>query len=191
MLGKLLRFRVDEAGLSVPADNPFVHVEGAEAAVWAYGLCNPWRFSFDREGDEIYMADVGETAFEEINVQRLRASRGANYGWPLADGPRCRVPGGCAGFVPPALSYTHAEGCSVTGGYVYRGAALPELTGRYLYGDFWSGVIWAAERRDGLWQAEVVADTSLILSSFARDAAGEVYVLDYAGGAVYRLAEAK
>lgn len=102
MLGKLLRFRADEAGLSVPPNNPFIKVEGAEA-VWAYGLRNPWRFSFDREGGALYVADVGETAFEEINVQRLRASRGANYGWPLADGPRCRVLGGCAGFALPAL----------------------------------------------------------------------------------------
>lgn len=187
MLGKLFRFRVDETGLSVPADNPFVHVEGAEAAVWAYGLRNPWRFSFDREGGALYVADVGETAFEEINVHSLRASRGANYGWPLADGPQCRVPVGCAGFVPPAFSYTHAEGCSVTGGYVYRGVALPELTGRYLYGDFCSGTIWAAVQRGGVWRTRVLADTSLTLSGFAQDPQGEMVALDYTGGVVYGL----
>jgi len=189
LLDKLLRLEVDGAGrVSVPADNPFAGSRGAKTAVWALGLRNPWRFSFDRETGELYLSDVGETAFEEVNVQPPSASKGANYGWPHAEGPACRDAEGCAALTTPALSYTHDAGCSVTGGYVYRGTALPELRGRYLYGDFCSGVIRAAGQRGGRWQTVVLADTRLAPSSFAEDDSGELYVLDYAAGDVYRLA---
>ena len=188
LLGKLLRLKVDEAGaLLVPADNPFVGEAGARGEVWAYGLRNPWRFSFDR--DTLYVADVGEAAFEEVNIQTLGASRGANYGWPRAEGPECRQQD-CAAFVAPVLSYTHAEGCSVTGGYVYRGAALPELTGSYLYSDFCSGTIWAAERQGDTWRSRVLIDTLAAINGFARDDRGEMFVLDYGAGTVYQLTAA-
>ncbi len=187
LLGKLLRLGVDEAGaLSVPADNPFVGEEGARGEVWAYGLRNPWRFSFDSSTGELFVSDVGETAFEEVNVQPLRVSRGANYGWPRAEGPKCRQKD-CNAFVPPALSYTHDNGCSVTGGYVYRGVALPELVGSYLYSDFCSGILWAAERETETWRTRVLLDTPAIVSGFAQDNRGEVFVLDYGAGTVYGL----
>jgi glucose/arabinose dehydrogenase len=188
LLGKLLRFEVDGQGaLSVPADNPFVSVEGAKAAIWAYGLRNPWWFSFDYATNELFLSDVGETRFEEVNVQPLAASKGANYGWPRAEGPVCRDAEGCAALTAPALAYPHDAGCSVTGGYVYRGTALPELRGRHLYGDFCSGVIRVAGRQGGRWQAVVLADTPLVLSSFAQDDGGELVALDYAAGVVYQL----
>ena len=184
-LGKLLRFAVSAEGdLSVPADNPF---PGGERAVWALGLRNPWRFSFDRDTGDLYLADVGETALEEVNVQPFGASRGANYGWPHAEGSSCRQTEECAAFVTPALSYPHHEGCSVTGGYVYRGRTIPALTGRYLYGDFCTGVLWAARRDGATWTKDVLLDTPLVISSFAQDAAGEMVVLDYASGTVYGL----
>lgn len=187
LLGKLLRLGVDETGaLFVPADNPFVGEVGARGEVWAYGLRNPWRFSFDPSSRELFVADVGESAFEEVNVQPLAASRGTNYGWPRAEGPECRR-GDCAAFVAPALSYTHAEGCSVTGGYVYRGAALPKLTGSYLYSDFCGGTIWAAERESETWRTRVLLGTPATVGSFAQDDRGEVFVIDYGAGTVYAL----
>ena len=188
LLGKLLRLGVDEAGtISVPADNPFVGEAGARGEVWAYGLRNPWRFSFDRS--ELYVADVGGSVFEEINVQRLGAARGANYGWPRAEGPECYQED-CTAFVPPVLSYTHDDGCSVTGGYVYRGAALPELVGSYLYSDFCTGTIWAAKRRGNTWRSRVLVDTPAAINGFARDDRGELFVLDYGAGTVYQLTAA-
>lgn len=184
-LGKLLRFRVDADGdVSAPADNPFP--EG-DRAVWALGLRNPWRFSFDPDTGDLYLADVGETLLEEVNVQPFGASRGLNYGWPHAEGTNCRRREGCAAFAKPALTYPHSEGCSVTGGYVYRGPALPALRGRYLYGDFCTGVLWAAGRDGPAWVSDVLLDTPLVVSGFAQDAAGEVVVLDYASGTVYGL----
>ncbi len=186
LLGKLLRFGVGATGaLSVPKDNPFV-TDKRVSAVWALGLRNPWRFSFDRETGDLYVADVGETQFEEVNVAPFSSS-GLNYGWPRAEGPECRQKS-CAAFSMPALSYTHDVGCSVTGGYVYRGEALPQLAGHYLYGDFCSGTIWSATQQNGTWQTRTLLETPLMVSSFAQDGAGEVYVLDYAAGTVYRLA---
>ncbi len=184
-LGKLLRFQVDANGdVSVPADNPF---PDGERAMWALGLRNPWRFSFDPATGDLYLADVGETLLEEVNVQPFAASRGANYGWPHAEGSSCRQTEGCAAFVSPAFTYPHGEGCSVTGGYVYRGRAVPALRGRYLYADFCTGVIWAARRDGSAWTSDVWLDTTLVISSFAQNAAGEVVVLDYASGTVYGL----
>lgn len=191
LLGKLLRFKVDAAGdLAIPEDNPFNNQADAKA-VWALGLRNPWRFSFDVQTDELFVADVGETAFEEVNVRAFAASRGANYGWPRAEGTACRQAEGCAAFVAPAVVYTHDEGCSVTGGYVYRGANVLELTGRYLYGDFCNGVVWVARRSGGGWTSRPLLDTPLVISGFAQDDAGEVYLLDYAAGTVYRFVAAE
>ena len=190
LLGKLLRFRVSQTGvLSIPKDNPFTSAENA-SAVWALGLRNPWRFSFDWATGALYVTDVGETQFEEVSAGSLAASKGANYGWPHAEGPECRQKS-CAAFVMPALSYTHAEGCAVTGGYVYRGDALPELSGHYLYGDFCTGTLWAAAEQKGAWQTRVLLQTPLVISSFAQDNAGEMYVLGYGAGTVYKLVAAK
>lgn len=187
-LGKLLRFTVTDRGnLSIPHDNPFVAQSGAEEAVWSLGLRNPWRFSFDLETGDLFLADVGETAFEEVSVRTLAGAKGANFGWPLMEGARCRG-AQCRGLVTPDITYPTRNGCAITGGYVYRGTSLPDLVGTYIFGDYCSGVIWSAVQRDGVWHAQKLLDSPLLLSSFAQDEAGEVYALDYARGNLYRLA---
>ncbi|MDH3396579.1 MAG: PQQ-dependent sugar dehydrogenase, partial [Acidimicrobiia bacterium] len=190
LLGTLLRIDVDRgATYTVPADNPFVAGGGA-AEVWAYGLRNPWRFSFD--GQRLYVADVGQGKWEEIDVLTTSAG-GANLGWSIMEGEHCFNPSsGCsgAGLVLPVFEYGHGEGCSVTGGYVYRGSAIPELAGHYFYGDFCSG--WVRSFRytgNGVantwdWQADL--GTVASLTSFGTDGAGELYAVSGAG-TVYRI----
>ena len=190
LLGSIIRIDVrvlDEAGTyGIPADNPFVGVDGARGEIWAYGIRNPWRFSFDRENGELWMADVGQNRFEEVNVVR----RGLNYGWNTMEGSECFKPSrGCdrRGLEMPVAEYGRDGGCSVTGGYVYRGARLPSLYGSYMYGDFCSGKIWALRYEGGqvTEQLELV-DSRLEISSFGEDQSGEIFVLSFDGG-IYRL----
>ena len=192
MLGTILRIDASaldlDAVYSVPPDNPFVGREGARPEIWAYGLRNPWRFSFDRATDNLWAADVGQNRFEEVDL----IVPGGNYGWNRMEGlhcyPRPQTPCDKGGLVLPVFEYGRNFGCSVTGGYVYRGKTLPSLYGAYVYGDFCSGKIWAL-RHDGesvLEQLEV-ADTSLSISSFAEDLAGELYILSF-DGKIYRFA---
>lgn len=189
LLGKLLRLYVDgESGYAAPADNPFVGVADARPEIWAYGLRNPWRFSFDRLTGDLYIGDVGQNRWEEINFQP--AGRGGqNYGWKVMEGNHCYDAESCdrSGLTPPVAEYGHEQGCSVTGGYVYRGVAQPTLAGIYFYGDYCTGRIWAL-RRDpsGAWQSAEVLDSDLQISSFGESEEGEVLVVDYAGN-VYRL----
>ncbi len=181
LLGKLLRISVDFGEpYTVPADNPFVGTPNARPEVWAYGLRNPWRFSFDRETGDLWIADVGQNKFEEIDFLPLVQSAGANFGWNVMEGLHCFQKDTCqtTGLVLPVAEYSHDDGCSVTGGYIYRGTKYPGLSGMYLYGDFCSGKIWGM-RIDGL-PAELL-DTRLNISSFGEDAAGELYVLDLNG----------
>jgi uncharacterized protein (TIGR03437 family) len=174
-LGKLLRMDVE--------GNP-----GARPEIWAYGLRNPWRFSFDRPSGNLWIADVGQTAYEEINVQPASA-RGLNYGWSVTEGMHCYRSAGCSfnGLSMPVAEYDHGSGCSVTGGYVYRGDTSPGLRGVYLYGDFCSGRIWGIESRGGQWVSRALMDSGLLITTFGQDQAGEVYVADARGGVVYRL----
>lgn len=190
LLGSIIRIDLsvlDEAGAyGVPSDNPFVGVEGARAEIWAYGIRNPWRFSFDRQSGEMWMADVGQNRFEEVNIVR----RGLNYGWNVMEGSSCFKPSrGCdaEGLEMPVAEYGRDGGCSVTGGYVYRGDRLPSLYGAYVYGDFCSGKIWALRHEDGrvTEQLELV-DSRLDISSFGEDRSGEIFVLSFDGG-IYRL----
>ena len=184
LLGTILRIDVsalDETGsYAVPPDNPFVGVEGARPEIWAYGLRNPWRFSFDRETGDLWTGDVGQNKLEEIDVIRP----GANYGWNVMEGTSCFRNAGCDSdkLEPPVAEYGRDDGCSVTGGYVYRGSRIPSLVGAYVYGDFCTGRIWAL-RYDGsrvTEQAEI-ADTDLQISSFAEGPDGEVYILSFTG----------
>ena len=193
LLGSILR--IDVAGLdvtgsySVPRDNPFVgQGSGARQEIWAYGLRNPWRFSFDSLTGDLWAADVGQNRFEEVDLIKP----GRNYGWTVMEGYECFNPStGCgeADLEPPVAVYSHEEGCSVTGGYVYRGQRLPSLYGAYVYGDFCSGKIWAL-RYDGAQVTEhiEVAETDLSISSFGQGREGEMYILSF-DGRIYRFVE--
>ena len=192
-LGKLLRLDVSGDDLAVPADNPFVGREGALPEIWAYGFRNPWRFSFDPATGDLFIADVGQNAFEEVNLQPAASRGGENYGWNVMEGAACFSPReGCDadGLTLPIVTYPHGPewGRSITGGYVYRGSALPELQGAYVFADFVSGKVWRADATDGAWQVTLLLDTGFNVSTFGVDAAGELYLADYASGRVYRLA---
>lgn len=185
LLGKLLRIDVLGATepYAVPAGNPF----GNE--VWAYGLRNPWRFSFDRGTGDLYIADVGQDLVEEIDYQPDGKGAGANYGWSIMEGSRCFRHPGCKeeGLTMPVAEYRHGEGdCSVTGGYVYRGKHKA-LQGIYFYGDFCSGRIWGLKREEGNWKTWLVKESGLAISTFGEDESGELYVADYGKGDIYRV----
>ena len=192
LLGSILRIdvsRLDSLGTyAIPEDNPFAGSGGtARGEIWAYGLRNPWRFSFDRETGELWAADVGQNLYEEIDIVKP----GLNYGWNVMEGAHCFRQRGCdaEGLALPVAEYGREGGCSVTGGHVYRGRRIPSLYGAYLYGDYCSGKIWAL-RHDGDAVTEhiEIADTGLAISSFGEDASGEVYVLTFEG-VIYRFAD--
>ena len=187
LLGSILRIDIDSAEpYAIPPDNPFVDEAAARAEIWAYGLRNVWRFSFDRATGDMYMADVGQNQWEEINFQPSDSAGGENYGWNVWEGNHVFAGGYAPNHVPPIFEYSHSLGCSVTGGVVYRGAAIAELQAVYLFGDWCSGRIWGAWRdQEWAWQAAELMNTALPISSFGEDEAGEVYVIDYEG-AVYR-----
>ena len=185
LLGGVIRIDVRDASeaarYAVPADNPFVGIEGARPEIWAYGLRNPWRMTFDPVTGELWAGDVGQDAAEEIDV----IERGGNHGWRVLEGTRCFEPReGCgrAGMTPPVAEYGHHLGCSVTGGVVYRGEAVPALAGHYLFADFCSGLVWALPPGGG--DAVEIAVSPRPVSSFGEDAAGEVYLLTFGGAAL-------
>ena len=186
LLGKLLRIDVDGgAPYAIPPSNPFATPTlGEQPEIYAYGLRNPWRLSFDRNTGDLWLADVGQGSWEEVD----RVTAGANLGWRVMEGAHCYNPStGCdmTGKVLPVAEYSHSVGCSISGGYVYRGSKFPALFGRYVYGDFCSGRIWGVPSSGG---APVqVADTNLSIVGFAEGADGELYVLDIASGRIYRL----
>jgi glucose/arabinose dehydrogenase len=187
VLGAILRVDVDGDPYAIPAANPFADGGGAPE-IWAFGLRNPWRFSFD--GDLAYIADVGQNAWEEINVVDHRTA-GPNFGWPVLEASTCFAAAGCEreGFESPVFEYPHRDGaCSVTGGYVYRGATIPELAGAYFFGDFCSGAVTAF--RLGGTEISELRDwpdlTAPGLTSFGTDGAGELYLTTTAGS-VFRI----
>jgi glucose/arabinose dehydrogenase len=196
LLGKMLRLDVSQAGgerYAIPPDNPFAG-EGAHAPeVRATGLSNPWRYSFVRATGELWIGDVGQNSWEEIDAVPSRPG-GANFGWRTMEGFHCYDPAkGCEakGLTLPVHAYGRADGCSVTGGYVYRGGAIPELAGAYLFGDYCTGRIWTIRRSAG-GAAEVrrLLESQASISSFGEDAAGELYVCDHGGGRLLRLVRA-
>ncbi|MEZ4516844.1 MAG: PQQ-dependent sugar dehydrogenase [Chloroflexota bacterium] len=192
LLGTLLRLDVGDGGdaYSIPADNPFVEQSAARSEVWAYGLRNPWRFSFDRVTGDLYIADVGQNQWEEINFQPQNSTGGENYGWNLMEGLHCYATDPCdpAGLVLPITEYGHDQGCSVTGGYVYRGQAYPEMIGNYFFADYCTGIIWRTyPDGTGGWETVQVLDSDLVLTSFGEDVNGELYALDRTTGGVYRV----
>jgi len=193
LLGKLLRIDVDGGQpYGIPSDNPFVDTAGARPEIWAYGLRNPWRFSFDRATGDLYIGDVGQNRFEEVNAVS-GAGRGLNYGWNVMEGEHCfEPPDGCdrSGLTLPVIEYGHGDECSVTGGFVYRGSAIPELRGAYLYSDHCSGFVRSFRLANGAatderrWTELEPADPSV--TSFGEDASGEIYLLT-ASGSVHKI----
>ncbi len=195
-LGKILRIEVDPEYTSgepyvVPENNPFVSDAEANPEIWAYGLRNPWRFSFDRETGDLWIGDVGQNEFEEVTMVPA-GEGGANLGWSIVEGPECYAEPTCdpGAFVQPAFSYTHSSGagCSVTGGYVYHGEEFAALTGVYVLSDYCTGLIWGGglDASGELVFSEPV-ESGIQVSSFGEGANGEVYLTDLTGGTVYKL----
>ncbi|MGH7561640.1 MAG: PQQ-dependent sugar dehydrogenase [Gemmatimonadales bacterium] len=197
LLGKLLRLTIaDDGSASVPADNPFAGQAGARPEIWSLGLRNPWRFSFDRTTGDLYIGDVGQNRVEEIDVVTdvSQFGRGVNFGWNVLEGNDCFSPSsGCSrtGLTPPIIEYDHGDACSVTGGYVYRGSAVPSLTGHYFYADFCAG--WVRSFRLALPSVTDHVEWPSLrpggqITSFGEDARGELYVLT-AGGTIHRIVQ--
>ena len=194
-LGKLLRIDVDHgATYSIPPDNPFANGVAGRPEVWAYGLRNPWRIAFDRQTGDLYIADVGQDMVEEVDFVPAGTGAGTNFGWRVMEGSRCTGLGGgptCGAptLALPVAEYTHAFGCSIIGGTVYRGTQVPPLFGRYVYGDLCSGTMWSVARDAlGTWTVRQELPTGLTITTFGEDEAGELYVASADDGAVYRIA---
>lgn len=202
LLGKMLRIDVNAPNLaagtaySIPPDNPFVGRAGYRPEIWALGLRNPWRYSFDPATGALYIADVGQYLWEEVNVEP-RGTGGQNYGWNAMEGLHCYNAGPCdtTGLTLPVTEYGHDPGCSITGGYVYRGGSIPDLNGTYFYGDYCTGIVrslrfvggTATEERDWASSLRTASGQPMAgLSSFGRDARGELYLL-LLDGEVYRI----
>ncbi len=203
LLGKMLRIDVNNTApplnYAIPADNPFVGVPGYREEIWSLGLRNPWRWSFDRVTHDLYIADVGQGAWEEVNVTAASDTGGRNYGWRCMEGFSCTGLSGCTCNSPnltlPVTAYSHGVGCSITGGYVYRGCAIPSLQGKYFYADYCGNQIWsfnwngAGGTTDStVWTTAFDPPTFSItsISSFGEDAFGELYICDLNGGEVFK-----
>lgn len=195
LLGKILRLDINRSnGTLIPETNPYVDRPGWRGEIWALGLRNPWRFSFDRATGDLLIADVGQSSWEEVNHQPASSTGGENYGWRRKEGDHCFNPSsGCdSGFTltDPIHEYSHGEGCSITGGYIYRGCTIPELSGAYIFGDFCSGEVWSLRYTDSVVDfrsltSELGTDT-LMITSFGEDAWGDLYIIAY-HGVVYRI----
>jgi glucose/arabinose dehydrogenase len=189
LLGKLLRIDIDSGTpYVIPPDNPFVNDPPALGEIWAYGLRNPWRFSFDRLTHRLFAGDVGQDNYEEVDI----INKGGNYGWNITEGRHCYPPPtqNCdkTGLTPPIAEYSHSEGEAIIGGYVYRGTAIPALRGIYVFGDYISGKIWGLRMvSPGTWRRVLLLSSGKFISGFGQDPAGELYLLDYNNGIVYSI----
>ncbi len=178
---------------SVPATNPYTRTAGYRGEIWALGLRNPWRFSFDRQTGDLYIGDVGQDAVEEIDFQLASSAGGENYGWRILEGNHCYNPStGCVPpyrYAAPVAFYDHGAndsiGCSVTGGYVYRGPANPAMQGIYFYADYCTGRIWGLKNDGASWQTQQLAQPPINPSSFGEDQVGNLYVADLTSGNIY------
>jgi glucose/arabinose dehydrogenase len=202
-LGKILRVDVNgddfpgdpDRNYAVPPDNPFVGNPDALDEIWAYGVRNPWRFSFDRVTGDLFIADVGQNLWEEIDFQLAASPGGENYGWDVLEGMHCFEdvpPGSCNDFLTggstlPVLEYNHTLGCSITGGYRYGGQLYPQLDGVYFYSDLCSGTIWGAIQDGARWVSQDLLNSGLTVTTFGEDEAGELYLVDYGGGVLYQI----
>jgi glucose/arabinose dehydrogenase len=191
LLAKILRIDVTGGDpYAVPRDNPFAGQSGVRPEVWAWGLRNPWRFSFDRLTGDLYIADVGQNNYEEVDFQPASSKGGENYGWSIMEGKHCFREQGCdqSGLTLPVAEYDHSQGCSITGGYVYRGLEFPTLAGIYFFGDYCSGRVWGLARdAGGAWQMAELASTGQQITAFAEDESGALYTLDADSGTLFKL----
>lgn len=194
LLGKLLRIDVESGTVpyGIPPTNPFLDNADYRPEIWALGLRNPWRFSFDRGTGDLYIGDVGEGAFEEIDFQPAGDPGGRNYGWNIMEGDSCYPPGtvGCSrtGLALPVYVYAHTSGCSVTGGHVYRGSAFPSLQGGFLFGDLCSGRIWGIRKNGAVWDNALLAEiATLTITTFGEDESGNIYIANYANGELLKI----
>jgi glucose/arabinose dehydrogenase len=190
--GKILRIDVDSAPpYTIPPSNPFVDRPGARGEIWAYGYRNPWRFSFDRATGDMWIGDVGDARWEEVDMQPASSRGGENYGWPYFEGAECMSPEHCQdALVQPLATYGHNMNCAVMGGYVYRGPTVPAFTGHYLFGDLCTGGVFTltGNQQQG-WQRVEIGFNPIKIDSFAEDPAGDVYIIDMQGGVVYKVVD--
>ncbi|THF67677.1 PQQ-dependent sugar dehydrogenase [Deinococcus sp. Arct2-2] len=190
-LGKILRFDVRGDTAKPAPGNPFVSRSGANPYIWAYGLRNPWRFSFDRVSGDLIIADVGQNEQEEVNRQPRASKGGENYGWKIREGAQCYEPSSnctSANLKPPVLVYGRNEGQSITGGYVYRGSAIPALKGQYVFADFATGNLWAAPASGSSWKKAQIGRVGSP-STFGEDERGELYVAEYGSGRILKFSK--
>lgn len=194
LLGKLLRIDVNVPGTAatpygIPPDNPFVGRAGARPEIWAYGLRNPWRFSFDATTGDVWIGDVGQNLFEEIDFQPAGSRGGENYGWRTMEATHCFEGDGCdqTGLVPPVAEYGRDDGCSVIGGYVARGPAMAPIDGLYLYTDYCSGNLWSLRRDGTTFVKTQLPKGPSNISSFGTGEDGAIYLTGDADGTLYRL----
>jgi glucose/arabinose dehydrogenase len=189
--GKILRIDVDSAQpYAIPPSNPFVSQPGARGEIWSYGLRNPWRFSFDRTTGDMWIGDVGDAKWEEVDFQPASSHGGENYGWPMNEGTECVDADHChdPGLVAPLVTYGHNMTCAIMGGYVYRGPTAPGLAGKYLYGDLCAGGVFTLRNGpDPSGNRIELGYQPIKITSFGEDPAGDVYVVDMQGGAIYRI----
>ena len=194
LLGTIMRIDVNyDDGTNfyaVPSTNPFVTNDTIRNEIWSYGWRNPWRFSFDRATGDLFISDVGQYTYEEVHFQPASSTGGENYGWNILEGEHCFNAETCntEGLELPIFEYNHSSGCSITGGYVYRGTAFPSLTGNYFTGDYCTGIIWAViPQADGTWDNSQVLFLQKQISSFGEDVHGELYALGHATGEVWQI----
>ncbi|MBM4258959.1 MAG: DUF11 domain-containing protein [Deltaproteobacteria bacterium] len=207
LLGKLLRIQVSprRLGYTIPATNPYVNTPGYRGEIWALGLRNPWRLAFDRYSGDLYIADVGQFNYEEVNVQPATSRGGENYGWRITEGAHCYNSPTCdqTGLTPPTVEYEHNDpdptlkrnNCAVIGGIVYHGVKYPRLQGMYIYGDFCSGRIWGLKRNGASWQNTLLfgrppLQNRLLIAAIGEDEQGELYAVDRFNAALFRVVEA-
>jgi glucose/arabinose dehydrogenase len=191
LLGKMLRIDVESGVVpyASPPSNPFVQNPVFRSEIWALGLRNPWRFSFDRQTGDLYIADVGQNLFEEVDFQASGSAGGQNYGWSIMEGAHCFGDPACssAGLILPVAEYGHGPECSITGGFVYRGQAFPRIQGVYLYADFCSGKFWGLQRDGSVWLNTLLLTEPHSIASFGEDEAGNLYAADLVAGIVYEI----
>ena len=187
LLGKILRIDIDSGSpYTIPPDNPFVGVPNTKGEIWAYGLRNPWRFSFDRPTGRLFAGDVGQDRYEEVDI----IQKGLNYGWNIMEGFHCYNAPTCdmTGLTLPILEYSHFEGNAIIGGFIYRGNQIAGLKGVYIFADYGTGKIWGSKPDlSGTWQRVGLLASGKVVSAFGQDLTGELYLLDYGTGTIFKI----